>query len=163
RLLTKKMGKDATIYVNFNSFLPEQRATLRDAKVNLSALMDVSGDQLLTAVKVGSVLSQLVRHLGDDVQVRPTPDYIEIVRVPVKQLAAGDLDCRPLRLQGKPRPEAIRWLTRGIENVPEAAPLYLARGEVYLDQYDLDAAIADFSRAIERNPADVHAYRLRSV
>lgn len=163
RLLAKKMGKDATIYVNFNSFSAEQRATLRDAKVNLSVLMDVSGDQLLTAVKVASVLSQIVRHLGEDVQVRPTSDYIEIVRVPIKQLAAGDMDCRPLRLQGKPRPEAIRWLTRGIENVPEAARLYLARGEVYLDHYDLDAAIADFSRAIDRNPAGVDAYRLRSV
>ena len=57
----------------------------------------------------------------------------------------------------------MQWLTRGIDNVPESARLYLARGQVYLEQYELDAAIADLSRAIERNPAEPQGYRLRSI
>ena len=161
RLTSAKMHADVLLYVNYESFPPETRTILRDTKVHLGVLMDASGENLLSSAKVWKVLDHIVRHLGEDAKVRVTPDYIEIVWT--GQSEGGEAGWRPLRLKGRPRPEAVRWLTRGIEQVPESAQLYLARGQVHLDQYDLDAAIADFTHAIDRNPADPQAYRLRSV
>jgi hypothetical protein len=47
--------------------------------------------------------------------------------------------------------------------VPELGRLYRARGQVYLEKFEVDAAIADLTKAIDRNPADKAAYRLRSL
>ena len=43
RLVSNRMKRDVTVYINYNTFPPEQRATLRDAKVNLNTLMDATG------------------------------------------------------------------------------------------------------------------------
>jgi len=155
------MRADIPIYINYESFPREHRAVIRDAKVNLRVLMDASGENLLPAVKVSEIIDQIVRHLGDDAKVRAAADYIEIVWVGKSE--GGEAAWRPMRLTGKPRPEALQWLDRGIEQVPESGRLYRARGQVHLEQYELEAAIADLTRAIERNPADKPAYRLRSL
>jgi tetratricopeptide (TPR) repeat protein len=154
------MRTDIPLYVNYNSFETEARATLRDTKVNLNVLMDASGENLLPAVKVGTILDQLLRSLGDEAKYRLTPDFIEIVWIGPQ---GGEAAWRPMRHQPKPRPEALRWLARGLEHVPESAELRLARGQIYLEQYELDAAIAEFTQVIERNPANVQAHRLRSI
>jgi tetratricopeptide (TPR) repeat protein len=161
RLVSNRMKRDVTIYVNYESFPPEVRPVLRETKVNLGVLMDASGEQLLTAVKVSKVLDQLIRHLGETTKAQATSDYIETVWTGKSE--GGEAAWRPLRLTGKPRPEAVRWLTRGIEQVPESARLYLARGQIHLEQYELDEAITDLTQSIERNPADARAYRLRSL
>src|SRR5204862_3229605 len=129
-------------------------------KVKPGPIPDANGNWGPT-VGVGAVLEHVLRPLGDYVKVRPTPDFLEIVWAgpPAKLEAAW----RPLRHPPKPRPEAIQWLSRGTAQVPESAGLYRARGQVHLEQYELDAAIADLTRAIERNPGDVGAYRLRSI
>jgi tetratricopeptide (TPR) repeat protein len=161
RLASNKMRADIKIYVNYNSFEPEQRATFRDTRVNLNSLMDASGENMLRAVKVETILDQLLHSLGDDVRARVGPDYIEIVWTGKSE--GGEAAWRPLRLTGKPRTEALQWLNRGIEQVPESGRLYRARGQVHLEQYELEAAITDLTRAIERNPGDKPAYRLRSL
>jgi tetratricopeptide (TPR) repeat protein len=79
RLVTNRMKRDVTIYINYNTFPPEQRATLRDAKVNLSSLMDATGDQLLKEITFKTILDTLTRQVGATFWV--TPDYIEIVEV----------------------------------------------------------------------------------
>ena len=58
---------------------PEQRATLRDAKVNLNSLMDATGEQLLKEITFKTILDTLTRQVGATFWV--TPDYIEIVEV----------------------------------------------------------------------------------
>jgi tetratricopeptide (TPR) repeat protein len=79
RLVSQRMKRDVTIYINYNTFPPEQRATLRDAKVNLSSLMDATGDQLLKEITFKTILDTLTRQVGATFWV--TPDYIEIVEV----------------------------------------------------------------------------------
>jgi tetratricopeptide (TPR) repeat protein len=79
RLVSNRMKRDVTIYINYNTFPPEQRATLRDAKVNLSSLMDATGDQLLKEITFKTILDTLTRQVGATFWV--TPDYIEIVEV----------------------------------------------------------------------------------
>jgi tetratricopeptide (TPR) repeat protein len=161
RLASNAMRADVPIYIEFNSFPVETRTTLRDAKVNLSGLMDASGENLLKEVKVGTVLDIIVRNVGEEAKVRVTPDYLAVVWT--GKADEGEASWRPLRLTGKPPAEAIDWLNRGIKAVPESARLYRARGQVHLEQFQLDAAIADLTRALERNPADKAAYRLRSL
>lgn len=161
RLVSSKMRADVTVYFNYESFDPKTRATLRDSRVNLNVLMDASGENLLTAVKYWKVLDDVVRHLGRDAKVRVSPDYIEVVWT--GQSEGGEAAWRPLRLKGKPRTEADHWLSRGIEQVPDSARLRLARGQVYLEMFDAEAAIADLTKAIELNPGDTRAYRLRSI
>ena len=80
RLASNRTKRDTTIYINYNSFPAEERAILRDSKVNLHILMDASGENLLPSVKVGTILDQMLRCLGDDVKVRVTADHIEIVK-----------------------------------------------------------------------------------
>jgi tetratricopeptide (TPR) repeat protein len=79
RLVSNRMKRDVTIYINYNTFPPEQRQTLRDAKVNLSSLMDATGDQLLKEITFKTILDTLTRQVGATFWV--TPDYIEIVEV----------------------------------------------------------------------------------
>jgi tetratricopeptide (TPR) repeat protein len=161
RLTSSKTRAGIPVYINYDSFEPEQRATLRDIKVNLNALMDASGENLLPAVKVGTIIDQLLRELGDEAKARVAADYIEVVWTGKSE--GGEAAWRPLRLTGRPRTEAMRWLDRGIEQVPESGRLYRSRGQVHLEQYELEAAITDLTRAVERNPADKQAYRLRSL
>ncbi len=68
----------------------------------------------------------------------------------------------PRLAKAKPRPEAIRWLTRGIEAVPESAQLHFARAEIYLEMGEFQSAIHDLDRAIELNPGYNDAMRLRN-
>src|SRR4051812_28472029 len=155
-----KMRADVPVYINYDSFPPKVRPTIRDAKVKLNTLTDANGN-LVSGGKLGAVLDLALRTLGEHVKVRPTPDFIEILWTGPP--AGADAAWRPLRHPPKPRTEAMQWLNRGIEQVPESGRLYRARGQVHLEQYELEAAIADLTRAIERNPADRRAYRLRSL
>jgi tetratricopeptide (TPR) repeat protein len=79
RLVSNRMKRDVTIYINYNTFAAEQKATLKDAKVNLSSLMDATGDQLLKEITFKTILDTLTRQVGATFWV--TPDYIEIVDV----------------------------------------------------------------------------------
>lgn len=79
RLVSNRMKRDVTLYINYNTFPPEQRATLRDAKVNLSSLMDATGDQLLKEITFKTILDTLTRQVGATFWI--TPDYIEIVEI----------------------------------------------------------------------------------
>ncbi len=79
RLVSLKMKRDVTLYINFSTFPPEQRQTLRDAKVNLNSLMDATGEQLLREITFKTLLETLCRQVGASFWV--TPDYIEIVEI----------------------------------------------------------------------------------
>lgn len=161
RVISAAMHTEIPLYINFNSFPPEHRLTLRDMKVNLNILLDVSGENPLPSIKVWKVLDLLVREIPNEVKIAVTPDYIEIAAT--RKLDDEEPSWRPLGLKSRRRPEAIRWLSRGIEQVPTSAELYRARGKIRLEQFELEAAIADLTAAIERNPADRQAYRLRSL
>lgn len=133
---------------------------IRDTKVKRGPVLDPQGNAP-AQVAVQAVLDHALGSLGEHVRVRPTPDFLEIVWTGPP--AGWDAKWRPQRHLPKPRTEAIRWLTRGVEQVPQSGRLYRARGQVHLEQYELDAAIADLTRALELNPADKRAYRLRSL
>jgi tetratricopeptide (TPR) repeat protein len=79
RLVSNRMKRDVTIYINFNTFPPEARQTLREAKVNLNSLMDATGENLLKEITFKTILDTLTRQVGATFWV--TPDYIEIVEV----------------------------------------------------------------------------------
>jgi tetratricopeptide (TPR) repeat protein len=79
RLVSLKMKRDVTLYINFGTFPPETRATLRDAKVNLNALMDATGENLLREITFKTLMETLCRQVGASFWV--TPDYIEIVEI----------------------------------------------------------------------------------
>jgi tetratricopeptide (TPR) repeat protein len=160
RLVSNKMKADVALYINYDSFQPKVRPMIRDTQVKPGPVLDPQGNAP-ALVSVEAVLDQSLRPLGEHVRVRPTPDFVEIVWTGPP--AGWEEKWRPQRHQPKPRTEAVQWLTRGIEQVPESARLYLARGQVLLEQYELDAAIADLTRALELNPADKRAYRLRSL
>ncbi|HEX3147762.1 MAG TPA: VWA domain-containing protein [Gemmataceae bacterium] len=79
RLVSNRMKRDVTIYINYNTFAPEQRTTLRDAKVNLNSLMDATGENLLKEITFKTIMETLTRQVGASFWV--TPDYIEVVEV----------------------------------------------------------------------------------
>jgi tetratricopeptide (TPR) repeat protein len=156
------------IYVVYDSFPPELRQTFKDVLIRLKKrevgatireLLDEALSQVLRAAKHEEPNARIV--------YQATSDYIAISYVDPDDDGRRDTDdwrpipCSPQKC--RPRPGAIQWLTRGLENVPESARLYLARGRIYLEQHEFDQAIDDFSRAIERNPSMVEAYRMRSM
>lgn len=79
RLISARMKREVTLYINFNSFPPEQRATLKEARVNLNSLMDATGENLLREITFKTILDTLCRQVGATFWV--TPDYIEIVEI----------------------------------------------------------------------------------
>jgi tetratricopeptide (TPR) repeat protein len=79
RLVSIRMKRDVTIYINYSTFPQEARQTLRDAKVNLNALMDATGENLLREITFKTLLDTLCRQVGASFWV--TPDYIEIVEI----------------------------------------------------------------------------------
>jgi tetratricopeptide (TPR) repeat protein len=79
RLVSNRMKRDVTIYINYSTFPQEARAILRDAKVNLNSLMDATGENLLREITFKTLLETLCRQAGASFWV--TPDYIEIVEI----------------------------------------------------------------------------------
>ncbi|HKB04474.1 MAG TPA: vWA domain-containing protein [Gemmataceae bacterium] len=79
RLVSNKLKRDVTIYINYNTFPKDQQATLKDARVNLSSLMDATGENLLKEITFKTLLDTLTRQVGATFWV--TPDYIEIVEI----------------------------------------------------------------------------------
>ena len=79
RLVSNKLKRDVTIYINYSTFPKEAQATLKDAKVNLSSLMDATGENLLREITFKTLLDTLTRQVGATFWV--TPDYIEIVEI----------------------------------------------------------------------------------
>jgi len=79
RLVSIRMKRDVTLYINFSTFPQEARQTLRDAKVNLNSLMDATGENLLREITFKTLLETLCRQVGASFWV--TPDYIEIVEI----------------------------------------------------------------------------------
>ncbi|HJZ93048.1 MAG TPA: hypothetical protein VKE40_19385, partial [Gemmataceae bacterium] len=79
RLVSNKLKRDVTIYINYQTFPKEAQATLKDAKVNLNSLMDATGENLLREITFKTLLDTLTRQVGASFWV--TPDYIEIVEI----------------------------------------------------------------------------------
>jgi tetratricopeptide (TPR) repeat protein len=56
---------------------------------------------------------------------------------------------------------AVKLLTESIEQTP-TAKLFIVRGEVHLENSDSKSAVADFAKAIDLEPNNADAYRLRA-
>lgn len=78
-LVSIKMKREVTLYINFQTFPRDAQGTLRDARVNLSTLMDATGDNLLREISFKTIMETLCRQVGASFWV--TPDYIEIVSI----------------------------------------------------------------------------------
>ncbi|HKB02389.1 MAG TPA: VWA domain-containing protein [Gemmataceae bacterium] len=79
RLVSAKLKRDVTIYINYQTFPRDAQATLRDARVNLNSLMDATGENLLREITFKTLMETLTRQVGASFWV--TPDYIEIVEI----------------------------------------------------------------------------------
>ena len=79
RLVSIRMKRDVTLYINYSTFPMDARQTLRDLKVNLNSLMDATGENLLREISFKTLLETLCRQVNASFWV--TPDYIEIVEI----------------------------------------------------------------------------------
>src|SRR5262249_15311559 len=79
RLVSAKLKRDVTIYINYQTFPRDQQATLRDSRVNLNSLMDATGENLLREITFKTLLETLTPEVGASFWI--TPDYIEIVEI----------------------------------------------------------------------------------
>jgi tetratricopeptide (TPR) repeat protein len=79
RLVSTKLKRDVTIYINYQTFPRDAQATLRDARVNLNSLMDATGENLLREITFKTLLETLTRQVQASFWI--TPDYIEIVEI----------------------------------------------------------------------------------
>jgi len=81
KLVTIRMKRDVTLYINYSTFTAEDRLTIQkgDKKVNLRSLLDASGETPLREISFKTVLDVLCRQVNASFFV--TPDYIEIVDI----------------------------------------------------------------------------------
>ena len=89
--------------------------------------------------------------------------YFHIVsrRFPVVPDPATILERAGERASAGRGDQAIALLTEGIRLSPQLWQAFQYRGELYLRQDDLDAALDDFSEAIRLAPQEPHLYLLR--
>jgi tetratricopeptide (TPR) repeat protein len=253
-LLSRRMNAHVPLYLNYRTFPPESRQTLRDSRTNLSKLYDAGGDRFLPNLRARRVIEDIAKQLNAGVRV--AADYIEIVGNEVLEAKTerakekANLDAElgkakkaflaqrekaaknpkttqelaqerilkivysilgirsnPVRfnpfdgflvhpewtefdfseyadwqqfekfyielyqeaidpetlIKAKPRPEALRWLERGIAAIPDSAELHYARGQIHLEMGEFDKAIGDFTKAIELNPGHAEAIRMRKI
>ena len=128
------------------------RATLRDSKVNLNVLMDATGAEPAQGGQGADDPRQGDADLGQHTQVRATLHFVEILWTGPPAGAGG---WQLLRHDSALRPRLVPVVVVGHRAGAGLGPgcTWLS-GQVHLQEYELDAAIADLTLAIDRNPAD---------